>query len=253
MLCRFVSAIIVLSCFSATGRAQMPSAPPVASDVGKPLIKKPAKRKDMVSAESGGPCHIGVIPIAGNLFLVQGWGVDRVATEGWDLDELVVSRVRAAAPGRSVRRVPYTAAELIGEGQQPSFFRETLKEFAQRIAGRVSCERYVVVHRHGGNSREFGIGISRYVLFDKAILYAMMKILVYDGRTFELIRQAPASLKDNFVKRRIGVANGPALEIDLSAFPDKPADVARNPMLRDGVRALLTQSLDNTLPAMLRQ
>jgi len=218
MLCRFVSAIIVLSCFSATGRAQMPSAPPVASDVGKPLIKKPAKRKDMVSAESGGPCHIGVIPIAGNLFLVQGWGVDRVATEGWDLDELVVSRVRAAAPGRSVRRVPYTAAELIGEGQQPSFFRETLKEFAQRIAGRVSCERYVVVHRHGGNSREFGIGISRYVLFDKAIL-----------------------------------ANGPALEIDLSAFPDKPADVARNPMLRDGVRALLTQSLDNTLPAMLRQ
>jgi hypothetical protein len=109
------------------------------------------------------------------------------------------------------------------------------------------------VHRHGGNSREFGIGISKYVLFDKAILYAMMKILVYDGRTLELIRQAPASLKDNSVKRRIGVANGPALEIDLAAFPDKPADVARNPMLRDGVRALLTQSLDNTLPAMLRQ
>lgn len=252
MLCRLVSAVIVLSCFSAVGWAQAPSSSRSASDVGKPSIKKPVKRNDVAAAVSG-PCHIGVIPIAGNLFLVQGWGVDRVATEGWDLDELVISRVRAAAPGRSVHRVPYTAAELIGEGQRPSFFRETLKEFAQRIAGRVSCERYVVVHRHGGNSREFGIGISRYVLFDKAILYAMMKILVYDGRTFELIRQAPASLRDNSVKRRIGVANGPALEIDLSAFPDKPADVARNPILRDGVRALLTQSLDNTLPAMLRQ
>jgi len=252
MLCRLVSVIVVLSCFSVAGWAQVPSAQRSASEVGKPSIKKPVKRND-VAAAGGGPCHIGVIPIAGNLFLVQGWGVDRVAAEGWDLDELVVSRVRAAAPGRSVRRVPYTAAELVGAGQRPSFFRETLEEFVQRIARRVSCERYVVVHRHGGNSREFGIGISKYVLFDKAILYAMMKILVYDGRTLELIRQAPASLRDNFVKRRIGVANGPALELDLSAFPDKPADVARNPMLRDGVRALLTQSLDNTLPAMLRQ
>jgi hypothetical protein len=252
MLCRFVSVIVVLSCFSVAGWAQVPSASRSASDVGKPSIKKPVKRNDVAAAGSG-PCHIGVIPIAGNLFLVQGWGVDRVATEGWDLDELVVSRVRAAAPGRSVRRVPYTAAELIGGAQRPLFFSDTLKEFAQRIAGRVSCERYVVVHRHGGNSREFGIGISKYVLFDKAILYAMMKILVYDGRTFELIGQAPASLRDNSVKRRIGVANGPALELDLSAFPDKPADVARYPMLRDGVRALLTQSLDNTLPAMLRQ
>lgn len=252
MLCRFVSVIVVLSCFSAVGWAQAPSSSRSASDVGKPSIKKPVKRNDVAAAVSG-PCHIGVIPIAGNLFLVQGWGVDRVAAEGWDLDELVVSRVRAAAPGRSVRRVPYTAAELIDGARRPLFFGDTLKEFAQRIAGRVSCERYVVVHRHGGNSREFGIGISRYVLFDKAILYAMMKVLVYDGRTFELIRQAPASLGDNSVKRRIGMANGPALELDLSAFPDKPADVARNPMLRDGVRALLTQSLDNTLPAMLRQ
>jgi hypothetical protein len=251
MLCRLVAAVIALSCFSAVGWAQAPSSSRSASDVGKPSIKKPVRRNDVAAAASG-PCHLGVIPIAGNLFLVQGWGVDRVATEGWDLDELVISRVRAAAPGRSVRRVPYTAAELVGAGQRSSFFRETLEEFVQRIARRVSCERYVVVHRHGGNSREFGIGISKYVLFDKAILYAMMKILVYDGRTLELIRQAPASLRDNSGKRRIGVANGPALEIDLSAFPDKPADVARNPILRDGVRALLTQSLDNTLPAMLR-
>jgi hypothetical protein len=252
MLCRFVSTILFLSCFSAAGWAQAPPAPRLAPDVGKPLGKKTVKRSDTAVVESGGPCHIGVIPVAGNLFLVQRFGEDRVATEGWGLDELVVSRVRAAAPGRSVRRIPYTAAELLGEGQRPSFFRETPKEFTQRIAGRVSCERYIVVHRHGGNSREFGIGISRYVLFDKAILYAMMKILMYDGRTFNLISQAPASLRDNSVNRTIAVANGPALELDLSAFPEKPADAARNPVLRDGVRALLTQSLDNTLPAMLR-
>jgi hypothetical protein len=253
MLRRFVITAVLMSCFATAGWGQGPSATPPDSDAGRHIAGKPIKRNDAPAAENG-PCHIGVIPVAGNLFLVQRFGDDRVATEEWGLDELVVSRVRAASPGRSVRRVPFTAAELIREAQRPSsFFRDNLKEFAQRIASRISCERYVVVHRHGGNSREFGIGISRYVLFDKAILYAMMKILVYDGRTFELIRQAPASLKDNSVKRTIGVANGPARELDLSAFPDKPADAARNPVLRDGVRALLTQSLDNTLPALLRQ
>jgi hypothetical protein len=36
-------------------------------------------------------------------------------------------------------------------------------------------------------------------------------------------------------------------------FPDKPADAAANLVLRDGVRAMLTASLDKTLPPMLRQ
>jgi hypothetical protein len=198
-------------------------------------------------------------PIAGDLFVVEKYGFGgfrkRVAAEGWGLDELVVSRVRAAAPGRSVRRVPFTAAELSYGAQRPtSLFGDRLKEFAQHVAGRISCERYVVVHRHGRRSGEFGIGISRRPLYDKAILYAMMKILVYDGRTFEFIRDAPASIKDDnsFGRSLLGLPGGPILELDLSAFPDMPADAGRNPVLRDGVRALLTQSLDNTLPAMLR-
>jgi len=133
-------------------------------------------------------------------------------------------------------------------------FGDRLTEFAQHVAARISCERYVVVHRHGGNSREFGIGISKRLLYDKPILYAMMKILVYDGHTFELIRQAPASIKDDnsFGRSLMGLPGGPILELDPSAFPDKPAEAARNPVLRDGVRALLTQSLDNTLPRILR-
>jgi hypothetical protein len=255
---RFILAAVVMSCFAAAGWAQTPSAPPPDSDSGKSVAKKPTRRSDAPPAESG-PCHIGVIPIAGDLFRVEKYGFGgfgkRIATEGWALDELVVSRVRAAAPGRSVRRVPFTAAELIGAARRPSsFFGDKLREFAQRVAGRISCERYVVVHRHGGSSGEFGIGISRRPLFDKAILYAMMKILVYEGHTFELIRQAPASIKDDnsFGRSLLGLPSGPSRELDLSAFPDRPEDAARNPMLRDGVRALLTQSLDNTLPAILK-
>src|SRR5438132_14206660 len=100
MLPRFAFAAALASSLVGHGWAQTPY---LGSNISRPVAEKP----------KSGPCHIGVIPIAGNLFLVQRFGVDRVAAEGWGLDELVVSRVRAAAPGRSVQRVPFTAAELI--------------------------------------------------------------------------------------------------------------------------------------------
>lgn len=246
MFPRLAFAAVLASSLVGHGWAQTPPPPSRGSQIGKPASEKP----------KNGPCDIGVIPIAGDLFLVQKFGVDRVAADGWGLDELVVSRVRAAAPGRSVHRIPFTPTELRygARRQTSSLFGDRLTEFAQHVGARISCKRYVVVHRHGGSSREFGIGISKRLLYEKPILFAMMKIVVYDGRTFDVIRQAPASIKDDnsFGRTLMGLPGGPILELDPSAFPDKPADAARNPVLRDGVRALLTQSLDNTLPAMLR-
>src|SRR5581483_7469512 len=65
------------------------------------------------------PCQIGVIPIAGDKFLIEKYGhftfLDKLAhvgVVGWALDELVVARVQAAAPGKTVRRVPFTKEEL---------------------------------------------------------------------------------------------------------------------------------------------
>src|SRR5688572_11332070 len=141
MLRRFVIALVLVSCFATAGRGQGSAATPH-SEAGTYVASKPPKRHDSPAVDRE-PCHIGVIPVAGNLFLVQGFGEDRVATEGWGLDELVVSRVRAAAPGRSVRRIPFTPAELSAAKRPFSFFSDTPKEFAQRIARRISCERYV--------------------------------------------------------------------------------------------------------------
>jgi hypothetical protein len=58
------------------------------------------------------------------------------------------------------------------------------------------------VHRHGRNQREFGIGISKHYLAKQASLFAMMYIRVYDGQTFELIKQAPAlTTEDTYIER----------------------------------------------------
>jgi hypothetical protein len=239
-----------------------------AAPAAKPAGKKQAlKSSTTAKPTESGPCQIGVIPIAGNLFLVETFGpftftdtYARVAVDGWALDELVVSRVRAAAPSMSVRRIPFTKEELASAARRKpiSFFHSSaanITEFAQYLAPRIRCERYVVVHRHGGNQREFGIGISKRYLYRHANLFAMMYIRVYDGRTFQLLEEAPALMTENTYMDRLlhNPLGGPSRELDAAMFPDKPADAAANPVLRDGVRAMLTASLDKTLPAMLRQ
>ncbi len=209
-------------------------------------------------------CQIGVISIAGDLFLIHKYGVFRfldkhahVGVVGWDLDELIVSRVRAAAPGRTVRRVPLSGQDLADSRWRypnPYQMDTALKVFAQDVGSRVPCARYVLVHRYGTISNEFGIGISNYQDGRRVYLFAMMYIRVYDGRTFELIKEGPA-YNDNESRLERALHNpvgGPYRQLDAAAFPDKPSDVSGNSMLRDGVRALLTSSLDMTLPEMLK-
>jgi hypothetical protein len=255
----FAAAVILVSCLTATGWAQSSSTEVAATSTpARSAAKGAAKTKPA----EGGPCQIGVIPIAGNLFLVEKFGpltftdtYERVSVDGWALDELVVSRVRAAAPGMSVRRIPFTKEELANYPRPAFRFRrdETIEKFAKYVARGRNCERYVLVHRHGGSQREFGIGISKHYLGGNANLFAMMYIRVYDGRTFQLINEAPALMEeDTYANRFKYHLGGPSRPIDLAMFPEKAADAAANPVLRDGVRQMLTVSLDRTLPGMLR-
>jgi hypothetical protein len=112
----FAATVILMSCLTAAGWAQSsPTDVAAKSTPARSAAKGAAKTKPA----EGGSCQIGVIPIAGNLFLVEKFGpigladtYERVSVDGWALDELVVSRVRAAAPGMSVRRIPFTKEEL---------------------------------------------------------------------------------------------------------------------------------------------
>jgi len=248
---------------SPTGVQVQPAPKP---EVVKPAVKKPATVAPREPVESG-PCQIGVIPIAGDLFMVEKFGPltfldkhTRTSVAAWALDDLVVSRVRAAAPSSSVRRIPYTREELRSGGRQkqnPFFYRAAtaVGDFVRFLAPRMRCERYVVVHRHGGTQREYGIGISQYPYNGPVRLFAMMYIRVYDGTTFELIKEAPALMtEDTYIERVLhNPLGGPSSELDRTMFPEKPTDAVNNPVLRDGVRTMLTKSLDKTLPALLQR
>lgn len=242
---------------------QTPPAPK--PEVVRPAAKKPAAAPSL-PAETG-PCQIGVIPIAGDLFMIEKFGplkfLDkyiRTSVAAWALDNLVVARVRAAAPGIAVRRIPYTQEELRSGGRQkqnPWFYRPEadVKGFVQFLAPRIRCDRYLVVHRHGGTQREYGIGISQYPYGGPVHLFAMMLIRIYDGRTFELIKEAPAlTTEDTYIERMThNFLGGPSIQLDRAIFPESPADVVNNPTLREGVRTMLTKSLDKTLPSLLQR
>lgn len=257
------AALVSYALLSPTGGQVQPTPKP---DVVKPAIRKPPSVKPSGPVESG-PCQIGVIPVGGDLFVVEKFGPltfldkhTRVSVAAWALNDLVVSRVRAAAAGSSVRGIPYTAEELRSGGrekQRPFFYSAAtdIGNFVRFLAPKLRCERYIVVHRHHGTQRESGIGISQYPYGGPVHLFAMMYIRVYDGTTFALIKEAPALMtEDTYVDRLLhNPLGGPSRELDRAMFPEKPADVVNNAVLRDGVRTMLTKSLDKTLPALLQR
>ena len=144
------------------------------------------------------------------------------------------------------------------ETRQPFFVSpiSNLKDFVRQVSAGANCDRYVMVHRHGGK-RVFGIGIAKFEasLVNRTYLYALMYVRVYDGRTFELIKDGPARIDDEpFLSRAfVNPIGGPYLVADDRSFPASREEAVANPTLREGVRALLTASLDKTLPVMLRQ
>jgi hypothetical protein len=84
-------------------------------------------------------------------------------------------------------------------------------------------------------------------------LYALTEMRLYDGRSFELIKQATASLGDELTAAALYTKpfRGPLRQIDVAAFPTRPEQAGTNQTFRAIIRSLLASSLDHTLPALL--
>ena len=265
----FALSLLVQSAWAQTQSAPAAAAPePAAKPAAKKSAAKPKTSAKPAGPADSGPCQVGVISEMSDRFVVQTVGFtvfgnerSEVPIDGWGLDDLVVARVRAAA-GPGVRKIAHAKDAFAQRDQSGSFFRDMKSELSnavRQVASGSNCQRYVLVHSSSSrfsnlNQSVRGVGIVSWA--HRTLLFALSYIWIYDGQSFEVIKQGAATTNDESLVSQALMLNpirGPNRELDRSAFPSAPAEAATSLALRDGVRALLTTSLDNTLPAMLRQ
>lgn len=276
---RLFIAAVILSCLSAFASAQTQPPPSQAPETktakpAKPAAKKPAERSDPArnaNSASAAACGLGVITAVGDKFMVKKLdffaGNEKVIPiESWGLDDLVFARVRAAVPNNvAIRRITYAKSVKPNEELTSRFFRDWTAERAdvmrQMTAG-TGCERYVLIGRsisrfNQGSHTVGGIGIIDWDFPVKrnTYVFALSFIWVFDGRDFSIIRQGSAiTHREPLMQRMLlgEVILGPYSEVPRASFPSPPDAAVNNLALREYARALLTASLDKTLPWMLR-
>jgi hypothetical protein len=278
---RLLAVAIALSCLTTSASTQTQPSPPVSgTPATKPLVK-PTARKPAERNESQGKaaparsdaCGLGVIVSVGDEFMVKKLNFfndneTMVPIESWSLNDLVFARVRAAAPpGVTVRRIPYTKSAFPPrEELRNQLFRDMraeLLDLMRQITSGANCERYILVSKSISRLNDTsqtvrGIGIIDWdvPLKRRTYLFALSYIRVFNGRDFSIIRQGSAlTHREPLVKRMLlgELILGPYSELAEASFPSRAEETASNLALREYARALLTASLDKTLPWMLRQ
>jgi hypothetical protein len=264
-----VAGLLVLS--SLLGQSFAETTPPQKSNTAPHAAPVGATDKKGPVQAFRGACQLGLISIVGNKFEITSeahfafQNTHRYDPVDWNLDDLVYSRIQAAVRGLAVRNIVYDKGELHRASQkfEPfTSFASKIRDFARKASTGTPCDHYVVVHREAypvGTTRyaPVGFGITLVHSFpadDRAFLHALTSIRIYDGQTFELIKEARATTGPAprpFDLKADWHTYQPVQEVDPAAFPTVPLQGARNPAFRDTIRSLLAKSLDWTLPTLL--
>jgi hypothetical protein len=275
---RCFAVVVALSCLASTVWAQAQPAPratatPAATAAIKPAVKKPAPKAKITAKPPGpaetGPCQLGVVPALGDTFVVQKVGLTifgneqtEVPVDGWGFDDLVVARVRAAAPGATVRRIAHAREAFAPyDHPAPALFRNSRDELTaivRQITANAGCERYLVVTRLAGqldgtNQILRGIGVLNHgtSILSHTSLFANVEVTVFDGQSLA-IQKIPFGL-GSLAAGFTGFTRDPLTVLDNSDFPEPAAAAAGSAMLRDRARALLAARLDKALSAHLKE
>jgi hypothetical protein len=260
MIRLFVAACI-LSCLAASALAQ--GRPSTAAPTVKPAKEPAPKAKTSAAlpkATDSGPCRIGVISAIGE-FVVQRIGLTvfgneytEVPIEGWGIDDLVVTRVRAALPNTAVKRIAYPKGAFAPyDHPAHALFHNSpdLTTIVRQISNNAGCERYVVVTKltgqvDGTNQTHRGIGVWNRGIgaLNHTFLFTDIGISIFDGQSFAIQKKA-FHFEGNLASALLGdFGKDPLAKLDNDVFPEPATAAATSATLRERMRALLTAVLD---------
>jgi hypothetical protein len=226
----------------------------------------PAAAQSTTSGASGSAGCVGVLSHIGDRFLVKKVGItvfqneeSEVPIDTWHVDDLVAGKVSAFFGKRlAVRRIkPSPEALAAFDAPKPSRDGDVDVNALIRTAARpATCNRYVAITKRGaayGRTKQMigGLGIVRggSPLTTSVDLFAYMWLRVYDGRSFALLRRKAGTLGQPTFMAGM---RGPHREVDESWWPTS-LDIEQDTKLRDVTRALVSETLDATLPELLVQ
>ena len=277
MFRNFAAVTILVSCFTAAGWAQTPSAAdaPPATASAKPVAKKAAPKakaapKQPVASEAG-PCRIGVISAVDDRFAVQKFGLtvfeteeSEIAVNGWGLDDLVVARVRAATNNDpTVRRIAFPKGAFQPFYNPTSRFlpdpREGLPAIVRNITPTAKCDRYLVVTRSKGQVPGTNLILDGVGAYNRGIgsvlrhshLFAHIALSMLDGITYERVNRPFAGVGARLAAS-MRLTEDPLTKLDNSLFPESTSAVPGNAALRERTRTLIAANLDQILPDFLK-
>jgi hypothetical protein len=234
--------------------------------VAKKAAAKPKTAAKPPAAADNGPCRIGVITAAGDIFTVQKIGLTVFGNDlaevpvKWGLDDLIFDRVKAAAAPAQVRRISY-GKDAFEPYYHPksTLFRNPQRELAtlvKQIAGNAGCERYMVITRakanaDGTNQALEGIGVISWGPFNRIYVFAYLSAVVFDGGTFEARRDPHLTLEAGLARLTAGRSEY-LRQLENFNFPESAPDAANDAVLRDAARKFAAERLDKYLPAYFK-
>jgi hypothetical protein len=271
---RFPAVAILWSClvtplWAQTAPAQAPASAP------KAVAKKPAAAQPKAAAKpvatDNGPCKIGVIPAVGDMFMVEKFGLTVFGNEhgevntNWGLDDLIVSRVRAAAgPALPVRRIAYPPGAFEPYYHPASKFlpdpREGLAAIVQGITGHAGCERYLVVTRFTGQLPNTNLRLDGVGVYNKGLgniirhtsLFANIALTLLDGQTYAKQSRLGVDFRARLQESSLFTEN-PLNKLENESFPEPASAAAGSALLRERTRALVAATVDRVLPGYLKE
>jgi hypothetical protein len=240
--------------------AQQPQ-PPAAAPA-KPAPKKSPQPKGTPAgpvAQVSGPC-VGIVSGAAEAFAVKKIGFTVFGNEykaipaaDFKLDDVIVERVQATVGrGFVARKLAYAkgAFDSYSAGGL-GFGNAEAAALVEKAVGSARCARYVIVTpavaQFTGNQNIAGIGIvhSGVGPLSHSQVHAVVRIIVHDGRTYEVLKSGIGSTSGFGV-----LAGAPSRVLKDFKWPEAP-EAVNTPEVRAAARSLLAEVLDKSLPNLL--